>query len=165
MCFPVLGRTCTNMLHAVTSSLESLWPLVLSFFSMFQGSTCSRDTQLLSVTGIPKGSWASHICIPGSWCLLISTATAQQPDVSSATNLGEGRAWPTTCVVHWQSCQGVSLSAGSHSLRNTTTSLCLVHIQTMNPADNCEHCRALGAGQDVSPQQGPCGMPKSLSTL
>lgn len=46
----------------------------------------------------PK-SLASPVCIPGRWCLLVPTATAQQPDLSSAMNLGEGRAWPTTCVL------------------------------------------------------------------
>lgn len=48
-----------------------------------------------------------------------------------------------------------------HPLVQAHTPFCLVHLHTMNPADTCEHCGALGAGHDVSPQHGPCSVPKT----
>lgn len=76
MCFPVLGRTCTNTLHAVTS-LESCGLQSSHLSPCFREVLAQETPSSYQFTGIPKGSWASPICIPRCWCLLIPTATAQ----------------------------------------------------------------------------------------
>lgn len=132
------GQSCTNMLHTIAAIPEP------SGLQSLHLSPCSRDVlaqkmsssyQLLALL---KASCPSLVCVPGSCCLLVPTATAWQPEFSSARGSQERgeQGQPLVCSDGSPAKVGPSVSPAQ-----AYTPLCLVDLWTMKPA----HGRALGA--------------------
>lgn len=102
--------------HTCMLLLLFLNPLVSSplIFLHVSGKCCSRDTQLLPVTDIPKGSWASPVF---TWKLVPAHSNSYSPVAwpQFGHKLRRGESMANHFVLWWQSCQGASHSAGSHS--------------------------------------------------